>query len=348
MHPLLARRERLLLYLAGWTAIGCLLTVLVAPGRASWIAAVILILPVTIFYGFLSLSTWYVVRAQPLQTVPASRLILVHLVAALVSSSGLILLLQGWAWVLAMLAGLETVLSTADLRMLFGGGVLLYLLAAATHYLLSAFELSRDSERRSFEAQLAARESELKALRAQVDPHFLFNSLNSISALTTVDPAAARTMTEGLAEFFRASVAAGRRELLPLEEELDLVRRYLEIEKIRFGERLELSLDASESARKCRVPALVLQPIVENAVKHGIAHTITGGRIEIHAERHGSLLKIRVTNPVDADAPAALGTSFGMQAVRERLRAMNSRDASVDAKREEDLFTVDLQLPSDL
>ena len=348
MHPLLARRERLLLYLAGWTAIGSLLTVLVAPGRFPWTDAAILILPVTVVYGFLSLSTWYIVRVQPLQSVPASRLALIHFIAALVSSSGLLLMLQGWAWVLRTFPRLSIDLATSDLRFLFGGGILLYFLAAATHYLLAAFEQSRESERRSYEAQLSARDSELKALRAQVDPHFLFNSLNSISALTTVDPAAARSMTERLAEFFRASVAAGRRDLLPLDDELDLARRYLEIEQIRFGERLKVSITATDEARRCRVPALMLQPIVENAVKHGIAHALSGGRIDISGARRGSLLVVRVTNPVDADAPASAGTSFGLQAVRDRLRAASPRDAAVDARREGDRFTVDLQLPSDL
>ncbi|MEK6649668.1 MAG: histidine kinase [Bacteroidota bacterium] len=348
MHPLLARRERLLLYLSGWAAIGILLTVLIAPGRFSWTDAAALILPVTMLYGFLSLSTWYLVRALPLQTVPGERLALIHMVSALLSSSALVLLLQSWAWVLRTAFGLLVTPSTVDLRRLFGGGVLLYLLAVATHYLLAAFEHSRESERRSFEAQLLARDSELKALRAQVDPHFLFNSLNSISALTSADPAAARTMTERLAAFFRASVAAGRRELLTLGEELDLARRYLEIEQVRFGERLRVQITASDEARNCRVPPLVLQPVVENAVKHGIAHAVTGGCIDILGERQGSLLHVRVTNPVDPDAPPASGTSFGLQAVRDRLRAMAPKDATVDARLVDDRFIVDILLPATL
>jgi two-component system sensor histidine kinase AlgZ len=348
MHPILARRERLWLYLAGWASVGALLTVLIGPDRFGWLEAALLIMPVTLIYGSFSLSTWYVVRAMPMTTVPAARLAAVHGVAAFVSSSGLVLLFQGWAVVLRTAFGVLADVTTADIRWLFGGGILLYLLAAATHYLLAAFETSREAERRSFEAQLLARDSELKALRAQIDPHFLFNSLNSISALTTVDPSAARTMTERLAGFFRASVGAGRQHVVHLSDELDLVRQYLEIERVRFGDRLTVHIDAADDVLQCRVPALLLQPVVENAVKHGIARSLSGGRIDLTARGRGSQLHIGVTNPVDPDAAAVDGTSFGLEVVRARLRTLASADATVDARREGDRFVVDIHLPKDL
>ncbi len=348
MHPLLARRERLLLYLGGWTSIGALLTVLIAPGRLGWLEAAILILPVTLLYGAFSLSTWYLVRAMPIATIPASRLVGVHIVAALVSSSGLVLLLQGWASATRGMMDLQVNLASTELRLLFGGGIVLYLLAAATHYLLAAFESSREAERHSFESQLLARESELKALRAQIDPHFLFNSLNSISALTTADPAAARTMTERLAGFFRASVDAGRQPLTTFETELTLVRQYLEIEKVRFGDRLMVSFNISDDVRTRRVPSLLLQPLIENAVKHGIARMLDGGCIEVAAQVRGSQVHVRVANPLDPESPPAGGTSFGLEAVRARLRAIAAGEASVDARREGGSFVVDIVLPSDL
>lgn len=348
MHPLLARRERLALYLAGWAFIAALLAVLIAPGRWTWFEAAVLIFPITLAYASFSLSVWYLVRAMPLTTVPVLRLAGVHLVGALASSTALLLVLQGWAFLLRELLRWGFALTAADLRLLFGGGILLYLLAAATHYLLAAFEASREAERRSFEAQLLARDSELKALRAQIDPHFLFNSLNSISALTAVDPAAARTMTERLAGFFRTSVVAGRQHLTTFETELDLARQYLEIERVRFGARLAVAMDADPDVRARRVPSLLLQPIVENAVKHGIAGTLEGGCVRIDARLRGSQVHVRITNPVDADRPHAAGTSFGLEAVRSRLRAAAPGEASLDARLEAGLFVVDLILPSDL
>lgn len=348
MHPLLARRERLALYLAGWAFIAVLLAVLIAPGRWTWFEAAALIVPITLAYASFSLSVWYLVRAMPLTTVPVVRLAGVHLVGALVSSTALVLVLQGWAFLLRELFRWSVVLTAADLRLLFGGGILLYLLAAATHYLLAAFETSREADRRSFEAQLLARDSELKALRAQIDPHFLFNSLNSISALTSVDPAAARTMTERLAGFFRTSVAAGRQHLTTLDTELDLARQYLEIEQVRFGARLTVAIDADADVRARRVPSLLLQPIVENAVKHGIARTLDGGCIRIDARLRGSQVNVRITNPVDPDPTPADGTSFGLEAVRSRLRAVAPGEAGLETRHEAGLFVVDLILPSGL
>jgi LytS/YehU family sensor histidine kinase len=305
-------------------------------------------MPVTLAYASFSLSVWYLVRAMPLTTVPVLRLVGVHLVGALVSSMALVLVLQGWAFLLRGFFRWSVAINAADLRLLFGGGVLLYLLAAATHYLLAAFETSLEAERRSFEAQLLARDSELKALRAQIDPHFLFNSLNSISALTAVDPGAARTMTERLAGFFRASVAAGRQPLATLEAELGLARQYLEIEQVRFGARLAVAMDVDPELRNRRIPSLLLQPIVENAVKHGIAGTIDGGCVRIDARLRGSQMHIRVTNPVDAERHHSGGTSFGLEAVRSRLRATAPGEAGLDARHEAGLFVVDLILPSDL
>lgn len=348
MHPLLARRERLALYLAGWAFIAALLAVLFAPGRWAWLETAALIVPVMLVYASFSLSVWYLVRAMSLTTVPTLRLVGVHLIGALASSTALIVGLQSWAFLLRRVLDLNVSLLAPDVRLLFGVGILLYLLAAAIHYLLAAFETSREAERRSFEAQLLARDSELKALRAQIDPHFLFNSLNSISALTSSDPSAARTMTERLAGFFRASVAAGRQTLATLDEELDLARQYLEIEQVRFGARLSVAIDADPDVRSRRIPSLLLQPVVENAVKHGIARTLDGGCIRIDARLCGSEVTVRITNPVDRDSGPAPGTSFGLEAVRSRLRAVAPGAAAINARHEAGLFVVDLTLPSRL
>src|SRR4029079_2516584 len=150
-------------------------------------------------------------------------------------------------------------------------GFLLYLLAMAVSYLAAAFEVSRDAERRGLELQVLAREAELRALRAQLDPHFLFNSLQSISALTTADPPAARRMCLLLADFLRDTLAVGSQARIPLRSELLLAQRFLEIEQVRFGERLRVDIEP-EQAGDIAVPPLILQPLVENAVRHGIAH----------------------------------------------------------------------------
>jgi len=217
------------------------------------------------------------------------------------------------------------------------------------HYLLAAFEASRDADRRSFESQLLARDSELKALRAQIDPHFLFNSLNSISALIAVDAAAARAMTVQLAEFFRTSVAAGRRDLITLAEEAELVHRYLEIERVRFGDRLQLVVSIDADARTCHIPPLILQPLAENAVKHGIAQLVQGGTVTVSAGKTSNTLHISMTNPYEStDRTRRPGASFGLNAVRERLRAVAGNDGRIDIRTKDGLYAVDVFLPATL
>ena len=138
-------------------------------------------------------------------------------------------------------------------------------------------EESRAAETRALELQLLAREAELKTLRAQIDPHFLFNCLHSISALTGTDPPAARRMCLLLGEFLRTSVKLGAQDRIPFADELALAERYLEIERVRFGSRLAIERAIADGVGSCAVPALLLQPLVENAVTHGIAH-LRGGR----------------------------------------------------------------------
>ena len=154
-------------------------------------------------------------------------------------------------------------------------------LAVLGHYLAGAFQRSRNAERRALELQVLAREAELKSLRAQLDPHFLFNSLNSVAALIGNDTAAARQMCFLMAQFFRKSLTLAREQSIPLAEEVSLAETFLAIEKVRFGERLRSQFDIADDVRDVAVPPLMLQPLVENAVHHGVAHLLEGGEVTV-------------------------------------------------------------------
>lgn len=170
--------------------------------------------------------------------------------------------------------------------------------------------------------ELAAR-SELKALKAQINPHFLFNALNSISALVSIDPDAAQRTLERLAGIFRATLVASESETVPLRKELELVDAYLEVERARFGRRLTVREDIDESARDIDVLPLILQPVVENAVRHGISPRVEGGTIRIEARREGGTLLLAVEDDgpgVDASRlEEALAGGYGLRNVRDRL-----------------------------
>jgi two-component system sensor histidine kinase AlgZ len=347
MHPILAHRSRLALYLALWLLVGALLAgLLAAQGGLTWPAAFAVALPLATAFGFVCLSAWYISRSMPLATTGARRIAATGLTAAVISSGAWLLIARGWLEVFTRAAGLFDVgrAFPALRALIFGFGVLLYLLSLAVSYLLAAFEASQDAERRALQVQVLAREAELRSLRAQIDPHFLFNSLHSISALTATAPAAARAMCVLLAEFLRESLALGAQDRISLARELRLVDRFLGVERMRFGERLQVDI-TSEGAADCLVPPLVLQPLVENAVTHGIAHLLHGGTIRIVAARAGSTLSITIENPCDADRPKSLGTGTGLANVRARLRALHGLDARVDAAENGGVWRTELSLP---
>lgn len=349
IHPIFVSRERLRLYLGAWVPVSLLLALLlVVSGQLSWPEAVTLALPLSLVYAFITLSAWYVWRGAPHSAAAFGRLVGALAVAAAVSSA----LWLGAAAVTARILD-AYVPAFADLParvreqwpLLFAVGVLLYLLAGAVHYAVLAADASRQAERRALELQVHAREAELRALRAQIDPHFLFNSLHSISALTGTDPAGARRMALLLGDFLRDSLRVGRRDRIPLSEELRLLGQFLEIERIRFGDRLRIGWAVAEDTAACELPPLLLQPLVENAVTHGIAHLLDGGEVVIRAARRAGRLYIAVENPCDPDRPTRRGAGVGLENVRRRLDTAFGSDAAAEAVEQAGAFRVNLVMP---
>jgi two-component system sensor histidine kinase AlgZ len=195
------------------------------------------------------------------------------------------------------------------------------------------------------ELQVLAREAELKSLRAQLDPHFLFNSLNSVAALIGNDTAAARQMCFLMAQFFRKSLTLGREQSIPLSEEVGLAQTFLAIERVRFGERLRSTFDIAPDVRDVSVPPLFLQPLVENAVHHGVAHLLEGGEVCVTARRRESFVELVVENPCDPDRPPSRGTGVGLVNVRSRVETLCGHRASVDVNATDEKFRVSILLP---
>lgn len=353
MHPILARRERAGLYLAGWLPLAPLVALLfVWGGGLPWGWAAALALPLVLLYAQLCLAAWYPCRAVPLRQSRFWWLIAAHLLGALLSSGLWVLL--GWT-LAAVLAGLPYFHGLderfAPLALpLFALGVPLYLVAVAVHYLILAFEASREAEARALAAQVEAREAELRALRAQLDPHFLFNSLNAVAALAGSDPAGARKMAILLAEFLRGSLRLSARASVPLAEELAHASAYLAVERARFGERLAVEEEVEEAALGCLVPALILQPLVENAVRHGVAQLLDGGVVRLAARRAGGLLHLAVENPCDPDqrpSRRGSGESVGLANVAARLATRYGEAARLEVRAAEGRFRVELVLPAE-
>jgi two-component system, LytTR family, sensor histidine kinase AlgZ len=346
VHPILADRRRLAIYLSAWLLVEMLLVLLlVRGGTLRLVPAAIVAAPLTILYAFICLSAFYVCRTAPLETTALERTVTVHIAAAAVSSG---IWLVCARWLAAAAARMSPWFADAPAAiasqqaLILTMGLLLFLLASAVHYVLLAAERSRDVERQALELRVLAREAELRALRAQIDPHFLFNSLHSIGS----DQAGSRRMAILLADFLRDTISLGGRDRIPLADELKLLERFLAIERVRFGERLSVELRLDDAANVCEIPPLLLQPIVENAVTHGIAGLVDGGTVAIRTLRNGSRLAIEVENPCDPDRRPGRGTGVGLANVRRRLDAAFSGDAWMKSSEENGRFKVELSLPA--
>jgi two-component system sensor histidine kinase AlgZ len=249
-----------------------------------------------------------------------------HLLAAVICASLLLEGARGWAGLLARTdyfgPGL-TRHASAIAPLLLGLGLVLYLFAAALHYMLIAFERSRHAETEALQAQILSREAELRALRAQIQPHFLFNSLNSINALVGSRPEEARRVCVLLADFLLRTLVVGTRERVPLSEELTLVDDLLSIERVRFGDRLRYECSVEEGTASWQVPPLVLQPLVENAVKHGLSPSAAGGTVWVVARvEDGRLLLTVRDDGVGPNGGVTAGTGTGLSNVRARLTGL--------------------------
>jgi hypothetical protein len=227
-----------------------------------------------------------------------------------------------------------------------------YLLVFLVNVALFQLTFSRRREfvqdRKLSDAISAAQQAQLTALRYQLNPHFLFNSLNSISALiVTKRNADAEQMTAKLSSFLRNSLTADPARLVPLEEELSLIEEYLDIEGVRFGDRLDVEIDCDPEAGSALVPSFIVQPLVENAIKHGVAPSKDPVCIRIHATVEGRTLCIDVENDIAREVTLTRfgGTGTGLRNIERRLNAVYGPKASLSAEQQDDRYIARICIP---
>ncbi len=203
----------------------------------------------------------------------------------------------------------------------------------------------REKEVRQAELERLKAQAELQALQAKINPHFLFNTLNSIAGLISEDARAAEQVTEKLADLFRYSLQSSERERVPLREELEAVRAYLEIEAVRLGDRLRFDLAVEDGLEEVEIPGLLVQPLVENAVQHGIAPKVEGGRVEVRVRRSGESCVITVQDDGVGLAPEQAASGYALGNVRARLQALYNGAASLNLKSSEPGTRVEIRVP---
>ena len=212
----------------------------------------------------------------------------------------------------------------------------------------SAEEKQEDRQRRN-DAERLAKEAELFKLRQQLAPHFLFNSLNSISALIVSHPEQARKMIQQLSDFLRGNLKKEEQQWVPLSEELQYLELYLDIEKVRFGHRLSTDIRCEDGCLGMRLPPMLLQPIVENAIKFGLYDTTEAVTIAIRARLDGNYVRIEVENPFDPETSRPKkGTGFGLTSIQRRLYLLFARPDLLETRVDNHLFTTIVRIPQQI
>jgi two-component system LytT family sensor kinase len=248
---------------------------------------------------------------------------------------------------------LEYVFSNGDLIIwleetkIYRGTVSYLLLASTLGFAFLWYRVSEEKalEKRQQETERSAREAELFKLRQQIQPHFLFNALNSINSLVGSRPKDARRMVQKLSEFLRATLKKEEGDLLPFSDEIAQLNLYLDLEQMRFGHRLHIERHIDDSALTCGIPPLLLQPLVENAIKYGLYGTTEDLVIHFKAERKSNLLVVEFINPFDSEIEQSGGTGFGLSSVERRLYLLYGRKDLLEVAADEKLFTARLKIP---
>lgn len=213
------------------------------------------------------------------------------------------------------------------------------------YYLAIYYRNFKDKVTNEADLKNLVKEAELTALKSQINPHFLFNSLNSVSSLTITRPEQAREMVVKLSTFLRYSLAQDLKELNSLSNELSNIQLYLEIEKVRFGDRLQMKFDQSETCGNARIPNLILQPLYENAIKYGVHESLEPVTVYTSCVADEDVLKIQITNNYDSEAIPPKGNGIGLRNIQERLNLIYGRSDLMRIVKKENEFTVNLEFP---
>lgn len=295
--------------------------------------------------AIIGFNMWYVLRFSVREKLSTLDLIINHLLTAAFMIA--IWISSGYFIVSAIESEqteyLEFLNSSLPWRAIIG--VFFYLVFILLYYISLYYEDLQ--QKLKIEARLnnLVKEAELSALKSQINPHFLFNSLNSISSLTMTDSEKAQEMVIKLSDFLRYSLSHNRNETTTLRKELENTERYLDIEKVRFGKRLKYISHVSDSCLEAPIPNMILQPLFENAIKHGVYNSIDEVQIELSCEAKDGFMIIRLLNDFDPEANRPKGEGIGLQNIRNRLQLLYQRNDLLEINMGKIEFEAVLRIP---
>jgi len=348
VHPLFKTPRKLFFALSGWALIVMSFTVLQCSILdCTWREAFILSTPPLIILFFILLSNFFIAKAIDLKDENLYLQVIKHFAAA-------IIIIAFWLQ-LSMLYAESLVLFSEQViwRGLFSdsvaiyvlAGLLFYSIAILLHYLYLESEYVHQVEQQALEVKLNAAKSELNALKMSVHPHFLFNSFNALNTLILKDPQKASQVTLQLSDFLRKSLNYAETDWTTLKEELEHIQDYLDIEKTRLGDRLQLNFKIDSQLQDVPLPPFTLLPAVENAVKHGIEQSVQGGVIALTLRQENEKLFCLITNPCPQFFPESKKNGFGLRALNKRLDAAYDQPIQLNKQKNEQIFALSFYLP---
>ena len=298
-----------------------------------------------LLFMILGLSFWYSTKFISFEIYSSIRIVTNHLTAAFFASG--IWIALGYLILSNIFQSDRIYLNFLydSLVWRFFIGMLYYLIIVAIIYIIIYYSNFQEKVLKEAELKSLVKEAELKSLKYQINPHFIFNSLNSISALTMSQPDLAREMTINLSNFLRKTLSTNEVKKNKLCDELANVKLYLDIEKIRFGERFTYTEDLAEGCKHIEVPNMILQPVFENAIKHGVYESIEPVEIKFTCEEQIDYLKLTITNDYDEEAIPHKGEGIGISNIQSRLRMIYNQDNLLKFSRRDGLFTVTIFIP---
>ena len=297
--------------------------------------------------GSLGIAVWYVVRYNDPEQSPGIQIFTSHVVAALVFTAIWILISKMIIKILLNNPQYDIYLNDQLPGRIFGGPII-YTLLVCFYYINSYRQHNREKHQKESQLQIQIRKAQLSALKSQINPHFLFNSLNSIASLTLTNPEKAHGMIIALSDFMRYSLRKQQDDMVSLEVELRNIGLYLQIEKIRFGNNLSYRFDVDEVCNQHLIPNLILQPIFENAIKYGIYESSEPVEIVLEAQKMPGQMEIRVINDYDPSASPKQGEGVGLTNTKDRLSLLYGSSTLLQTEQNKDQFQVRMIIPDQL
>jgi len=344
-NPILAGKFILLKYFSIWILFSIIFFLLMSyflHVEKDFLAADTLIQ--NIIMASLMIGIWYPINYMTWENQKISLLIFNHL---------LLFLLFIVTWISLTHFCLRIIFPISKIEEYINGGIAFklpfgffaYIVFVISIYLLKYY--TSYIEKKDIESRLSEsiQEAELSLLRNQMNPHFIFNSLNSISSLTIIDPEKAHEMIIKLSDFLRYTVGYGQMQKVALKKELEMCEAYLAIEKIRFGSKIQVEMQVNENSLEIEVPSMLLQTLFENAIKHGIYNSLNPERILFTSYLENERLFLMMENTFDIEGSKKIGTKTGLKNIKDRLRLMYKNLAIFENTIIENKFIVKLNLP---